>query len=365
MHIPHRNTSSKQTYHKTKSFAGLNGIGAYRLNMADEKHGGHENKHGDAIGDIPESNTIVSKSWVFTVNNYADQDVRELALLEESSDISRMVVGRETGDSGTDHWQGAVIFKTAKRLSGVKKLLSRAHWEKMRGNWDQNMEYCTKEQEVLIHIDHGGQGKRNDLAAVRASIDEGAPEAELWDLHFNQMVRYHKGIMRGAAQLRPISVVGNYDAREFIMKPIKWGKKKSLIIWGDSGTGKTEYALSNFDNPLFVTHIDHLLKFVPTKHDGIIFDDMSFTHFPRETQIHILDSEQPRQLHCRYNTADIPAYTRKIFTTNVHGGAIFDLADLAIIRRVKVFEVTEPLFEASDSETEVETMVEPWDSDME
>ena len=180
----------------------------------------------------------------------------------------------ERGESGTDHYQGAIIFRTAKRLTGVRALLPRAHWETMRGNWQQNVQYCTKEGNTVCLKDEGGQGKRNDLDHVRRSIDEGKTEAELWDVHFKQMVRYHKGIMRGANMLRPVIVQGNYTARDFTMKPIKWGRKRSLILWGESGVGKTEYALSNFDRPLFVTHIDQLLKFVPGVHDGIIFDDM-------------------------------------------------------------------------------------------
>ena len=57
--------------------------------------------------------------------------------------------------------------------------------------------------------------------------------------------------------------------------------------------------------------------------DGIVLDDMSFAHLPRETIIHLLDWDVDRSIHCRYNCAYIPHGTRKIFTTNKHPADVF------------------------------------------
>jgi hypothetical protein len=203
--------------------------------MADEK------KHGDVKFNRP-----VSKSWIFTLNNYSDSDREGCSALFQSADVSRMAVGDEVGESGTPHYQGAIIFRSAKRLTGVRALLPRAHWETMRAGWEEAKAYALKDKQVLWDKDEGGQGKRNDLDHVRHSIDEGKTEADLWDLHFKQMVRYHKGIMRGAHMLRPVTVAGNYTAREFAMK-LRWGKRKSVVLWGPSGVGKTEFALAQFN----------------------------------------------------------------------------------------------------------------------
>lgn len=113
-------------------------------------------------------------------------------------------------------------------------------------------------------------------------------------------------------------------------------------MWGPSGVGKTSYLRSRFPNALWVTHIDDLGTFDSAIHtDGIIFDDMSFTHLPRTAQIHLVDMDDDRSIHIRYGTATIPAGTQKFFTSNVR--EIFDLNDAAIARRVRVHHVTDLL----------------------
>lgn len=88
-----------------------------------------------------------------------------------------------------------------------------------------------------------------------------------------------------------------------------------------------------------MSHIDDLLKFDPKKHEGIIFDDMDFKHVPRTAQIHLVDTDFERSIHCRYACARIPAKTKKIFTTNEFNGGIFLINDPAIARRIKAIEL--------------------------
>lgn len=124
---------------------------------------------------------------------------------------------------------------------------------------------------------------------------------------------------------------------------------RSWLIYGDSGTGKTQYALSHFTKPLFVTHMDKLKEYDPNLHDGIIFDDISFSHLPPDAIIHILDIDNDRQIHCRFTTAEIPANTKKIFVHNrrdifkpIH--SINEEQEAAIERRLHVLHVGAKLF---------------------
>ncbi|AYP28808.1 MAG: Rep catalytic domain protein [Aguamentivirus racskinis] len=92
---------------------------------------------------------------------------------------------------------------------------------------------------------------------------------------------------------------------------------RSIVVMGPTGCGKTTWAIKNVNKPaLFVTHMDGL-RCLRAEHKSIIFDDMSFQHLPRETQIHIADRVRDRQIHCRYGFASIPAGIQKVFTTNV------------------------------------------------
>lgn len=89
------------------------------------------------------------------------------------------------------------------------------------------------------------------------------------------------------------------------------------VLVGPSGIGKTAWATRVAPKPcLWVSHLDVLRLFKPSYHKSIVFDDMSFTHMPLQAQIHLLDWDRPRQIHCRYGYASIPAGTIKIFTCN-------------------------------------------------
>lgn len=106
-----------------------------------------------------------------------------------------------------------------------------------------------------------------------------------------------------------------------ICKPLlelKWNQSmKCLILRGPSGCGKTTWAKQNLPPPiLFVSHVDTLKKFRPNFHKSIIFDDIDVKHYPRTAQIHIVDFENPRDIHCRHTTAHIPAGIHKCFTCN-------------------------------------------------
>jgi len=109
-----------------------------------------------------------------------------------------------------------------------------------------------------------------------------------------------------------------------------------ITVIGPSGCGKTSWAKRVVPKPaLFVTHMDDLRAFRAGYHKGIIFDDMSFKHMPRETQIYITDWNDTRSIYCRYGNATIPAQTVKIFTANDYPF----IDDPAINRRVSRLDV--------------------------
>jgi len=132
-----------------------------------------------------------------------------------------------------------------------------------------------------------------------------------------------------------------------IMKPclqnfafnLDWVGPKALILIGESGTGKTTWAKTNIPKPcLFVTHIDELKMFRANYHVSILFDDVSFKHYPIQAQIHLVDYYDSRSIHVRYGIATIPAKTIKIFTCNEDP---VNLQDPAVARRCKVVRITE------------------------
>lgn len=107
-----------------------------------------------------------------------------------------------------------------------------------------------------------------------------------------------------------------------------------FFIHGPSDTGKTQWALAHFKNPLVCRDTDDLKDFVPGFHDGIVFDDMSFSHWPRTSVIHLLDWDLDSSIRCRNTNAFIPKHTKKIFTSNTSEDEVFGPQEHAKARRI-------------------------------
>lgn len=92
------------------------------------------------------------------------------------------------------------------------------------------------------------------------------------------------------------------------------------MLYGPSGTGKTELAKSILHSMKkdvkIIRDINELGNIIITEDTGILFDDISLSHLPRESKIHLLDLETTSQIRILYGIATIPASTSRIFTTN-------------------------------------------------
>lgn len=281
------------------------------------------------------------RNYCLTVNNYTDADEKNFLDLRESNVLSYFVYGREIGANGNPHLQAYVELARQYRFSQVRTLFPRAHLEPRRGTQAQAVAYCKKDGEIVEDGIPRAQGARSDMEEIKTLMltNPGDWQNLTAYEYFSQFVRYHKGFEAAAKALNEVKESSTYNLDAFLMEPLefKQGQPHSHVLWGESGVGKTQFALAHFENPLFVSHMDDLLTFT-SNHDGIVFDDMSFTHLPRTAQIHLVDCDQTRSIHCRYRTARIPRNTPKIFTTNEAYGAIF-LADGAINRRITITEM--------------------------
>lgn len=100
-----------------------------------------------------------ARRWCFTLNNFTPQDEQRLQALQPKY----LVYGRETGQSGTPHLQGFVIFEAPLRLAAAKTQIGdTAHLETARGTSDQASTYCKKDGDYYEHGSLGAQGKRTD-----------------------------------------------------------------------------------------------------------------------------------------------------------------------------------------------------------
>jgi len=269
-------------------------------------------------------------TWEMVINNYTDKHIEMIKSWE--TEVSRMVVSKEVGAKGTPHLQGKITFKAAKRWSALRKMC-KCYWRV--SVFTRDSLYVMKEDsEIICNINNAKQGQRSDLEDMTAAVANGMSVKDLWKTFPGGMVKYHKGMYELIKQTRIRTTSAKFHG------PFKWAMiddwSKSHIFWGEAGIGKTEFALTHFSKPFLCSHIDELREFDPEIYDGVIFDDMSFTHTPRTNQIHLLDIDQDRAIHLRNITGFIPANTKKIFTCNVDDGGIVDLNDAAIRRRVEI-----------------------------
>jgi hypothetical protein len=84
------------------------------------------------------------KKWVFTLNNYEQEDV-DLIKYFISSQCSIGAFQSEIGETRqTPHLQGFFITLEKRRFTSFK-LSEKIHWELMRGNEKDNLRYCLKD----------------------------------------------------------------------------------------------------------------------------------------------------------------------------------------------------------------------------
>ncbi len=179
----------------------------------------HHGGHGQRVSRI-----------VFTLNNYTKE---EYEWFTSWTRPKWMIVGKEVGENGTPHLQGAAVlggqmaFSTLKQLEGFK----RAHIEPMHGTPLDSAVYCAKEDKYAYeHGELPKEGKRSDVQRCVERIKEGSTIRELaQDVETAAVVvRYYKGL----TIVRSL----NTPERDATYPP------KVFWLHGPTGVGKTRLA---------------------------------------------------------------------------------------------------------------------------
>lgn len=265
-----------------------------------------------------------------------------LTFIQSIATVSYVVFGREVHEDGNPHRHVCVEF--TERQTGDQTLFDfqgRHPNIQSPRRWNACKAYCKKDQDFT----EWPEGEEEEeislsLSQLAASMNE----LEFFEYCARKKIsfQYAKFFWDKCHDLVSINEDARVDGNmTSCLRTFCWNSDimKTIVLIGPSGCGKTTWAKLNVPKPaLFCSHIDQLKLFRPGYHVSIIFDDVSFCHYPRESQIHIVDFENPRAIHCRHTTATIPAGVFKCFTAN------FDpltLGDPAIRRRVKVYKIRE------------------------
>lgn len=116
-----------------------------------------------------------SRNYVFTLNNYDEDDEDNVFALTVERDFRYVVCGKEVGESGTPHLQGLVCFTQPKSLNQMQALLPGGHFEVKRGTFKQASEYCKKDGNYYEHgelpLDAEGKGLKGQEAFEQMMAD--------------------------------------------------------------------------------------------------------------------------------------------------------------------------------------------------
>lgn len=240
------------------------------------------------------------RNFVFTVNN-PQGDLDPAAWPNTVFCVWQLERG---GENGTPHFQGYAELSKRSTLAKLKAFdgLERAHIEARRGTQAQAIAYCEKEDTRSAgpwrHGEPRQQGKRTDLLAVKAAIDDGEPDEVLWQENFATMTRYHRSF-------------GVY--RHMTSEKRAW-PTRCIILVGPTGCGKTRWAHEAFPG-LYVKG--------PGKWwDGysgepvVLIDEMYGNRFPYGELLQLTD-RYPHRVEVKGGMVNFAPRTI-IFTSNVH-----------------------------------------------
>lgn len=269
--------------------------------------------------------------WL-TYSQSALTKTQVMDFLKSKGSLKRACVCQEHHQDGGLHIHALVEFLRKKNVAPTHFDIDAQHpnvkvWDRQvqYERWLVNhWKYCFKEDpEPLTEGDEPleNERKRSRDDAVRECIEvarqEGivAAQAKAIELIAESYCKsansYDKVFMREAnaapsIPARPLSDFPNAPA-----VPENW---QNLFIWGETGTGKTQFARALLPQAKVVRHPSQLADCRFS--DGVIFDDFSVSRWPPTSVIALLDWDEASGINIKYGCIVIPPHTRKIFTFN-------------------------------------------------
>lgn len=252
--------------------------------------------HGRKIATNPENkdepSTKAARNCCWTLNNYTDDDLKQI----EAWDCKYVIYGMEKGEQGTPHLQGYVEWRRPKEWKSLKNLHARIHWEARKGKQEQAILYCKKGEQpsdefkklgalganfgknakIYERGDMGQQGARSDLEEVAKAVLNKEPIQQIAAKFPVQYIKYHKGIDRLVeTQMVPRSAAPYVEWR-----------------WGPAGRGKTSEPAERHKDSFYIKDGTSWWQNY-TQQEAIIIDDFD-GKWPFRDLLRLLD-EQPYQ----------------------------------------------------------------------
>jgi len=215
------------------------------------------------------STNATNDTWVFTINNYTeDEEVRIKSLMLESKHkVTYVVFGKEVGSNGTPHLQGFIAFGIRKKRAVVEKLLGgRAFLEFAKGTPQQASDYCKKEGEFWergVLPAPKNHGRRSDIHEARDILQQGGTVLDVAEKDWMTFLKYRSSLSYYAAERMPGRI----------------GKTQVIIFEGEPGCFKS-YSAGCFKNAYPVVRPGNgqpiwFDGYQPEQHCAVLFDEFA------------------------------------------------------------------------------------------
>lgn len=182
--------------------------------------------------------------WTFTLNNYEEEDVKNLNNLECGLDKDIRAIqcsGEKCPSTGTKHLQGLIIFNKQQRSKKTKTVLGNntVHVERMEASEKANINYTSKpkdfDTDANIFISKGlfdvKQGKKSEITEIIDKIKKGNNVKKAIVGHEEGYIRNHNGL----------------DKFSRMHQKNRTKKTYNVCVYGQSGTGKSTSWVNGFN----------------------------------------------------------------------------------------------------------------------
>lgn len=243
-----------------------------------------------------------SRNWVFTLNNPTDDEYPSKWNLDR---VKLIVYQVEIGEQGTLHLQGYVELEGSRKLTYLKGLCGRCHWEPRRGTRSQALLYCTKEESQLCpptgwtketerwidcvngdldsfwnglkvclqetNTEDGKSSMKSRLLTIQTALKDNSSSIEdVADNEFDLWVRYYRAFekystLKTKPRNHPVEV---------------------HIAYGPTGTGKSKWAMETYPNAYWKQRSKWWDGYF--KHETVVIDEF-YGWLPFDLLLRLLD----------------------------------------------------------------------------
>jgi len=247
---------------------------------------------------------VQAKDWCFTINNPRSKHGKRDSdwNVVRSWTFNYLVMQLEVGEEGTPHIQGFVQFPVQSRLTKLKKLHKKAHWEPRRGSAVQAAHYC-KKPELGCDCEHCEKAK--DIPRPQLIYESGCLSAPAGERLYTVVQTIKRRGLSAAIEAYPTHYVGmtrGMQALATFYSPRRDWRPAVSVFYGLPGSGKTRYAMLG---PSPYVQADYPVKggqfffgdYRPDVHETVVFDDF-YGQMPYTTWLRVCD-RYPMEVHTK------------------------------------------------------------------